>query len=240
MGEILKLIDNESLVNLTPRQFVDSLVIFEPGWNERLEALRDAVDFCDKNVIESVSVGIDADQNILDMLVIDSMVENDFENRRQDKMKSILNKTVEYVMVFGQTVDYIGFNFCLIDSLKEVLEDIEKNKDSVNPFGILSGRMNLVEFFGWGRKEGFKKQFRTMVRGVDERVISNAYDILLDNRKRGNLGYNPIISDGSQSRDLGNKMSDLVREGFFGLGVRRRVNYINKATIQPGQENGVK
>jgi hypothetical protein len=98
------------------------------------------VGFCGSGIDESESVGVRTGKDCRDA---NRIMKDCFDDMERVKMNSLLDRTDEYRRVFGQTVKYIGLRYSLVADLQNVLGNLEIKKDRVDPFGILSGRMNL-------------------------------------------------------------------------------------------------
>lgn len=85
------------------------------------------------------------------------------------------------------------------------------------------------------KKEIIEKQFKKITRGIDEELVHKVSGSLVEDYKRGELGYLPrcnlveINSQDNEKCQLRDKLQSWV-EGFFGLRIDKKMDFIKEFT----------
>lgn len=94
------------------------------------------------------------------------------------------------------------------------------------------------------KKERIEKQFKKITRGTNQELVQEVCSVLVEDYKRGELGYWPRCNlDAVNREDKGeNQLRDKIQSwvsSFFGLRIKDKITYIEQ-TVIAGQENSVK
>ena len=93
------------------------------------------------------------------------------------------------------------------------------------------------------KKEIIEKQFKKITRGIDEELVHKVSVGLVEDYKRGELGYLPrcslvaIDSQDNENNELSDKIQSWV-EGYFGLRIDKKMDFIKEFT-KFNHEDGV-
>lgn len=115
--------------------FIHSIGFFgnPDGWR-KMEALKSAVAFCNTMFI--------------DRRIINGHEFIRSQSERMDSMEEGIQREV-----FAKSVDFVDGNFGNLIYLDAALDNIIEGKREVNPFGVGSKRINLLEFLNLGRQK---------------------------------------------------------------------------------------